>query len=123
MSIFQKGTSRVEIFIHHHSFGVRHPFFGGVTFMLLFTFYFIIDLEHYGLDTCSQDFLQKMGQNMANLFFIKQGWSFSGDVWNIRRHRNSIYVPKMGVLVLTPFSHFYTHFLGDLLYFMETTLF
>jgi hypothetical protein len=62
--------------------------------------------------------LQKMGRNMANLFFIKQGWSFFRDVWNIRRHRNSIYVPKMGVLVLTHFSHFYTHFFGDLLYFL-----
>ena len=58
------------------------------------------------------NFSQKMGQNMANLFFIKQGWSFSGDVWNIRRNQNSIYVPKMGVLVLTPFLIFIPTFWG-----------
>jgi hypothetical protein len=41
-----------------------------------------------------------------------------GDVLNIRRHQNSIYVPKMGVLVLTLFSRFYTRFFGDLSYFL-----
>jgi hypothetical protein len=58
-----------------------------------------------------------MGRNLANIFFVKQGWTFSGDVLNIRRDGNSIYVPKMGVLVLTLFRHFYCPFFGDLLYF------
>ena len=34
MSIFQKGPPRVEIFIHHHSFGVRPPNLAEVTFMI-----------------------------------------------------------------------------------------
>ena len=98
----------------HTSSLFRRPpsLFRGVTFMLCFTFYFIIDLEHYGVDRMFAYFSQKMVQNMANLFFIKQGWSFSGDVWNIRRNQNSIYVPKMGVLVLTPFLIFIPTFWG-----------
>jgi hypothetical protein len=58
-----------------------------------------------------------MGRNLANVFFIKQGWVFLGDVLNIRRDGNSIYVPKIRVLVLTSFSRFFTSFFGDLLYF------
>ena len=86
--------------------------FCGVTFLLCFTFYFFRDLEHYGVDRVIAYFSQKMGQNLANVFFVKQGWSFSGDVLNIRRDGNSIYVPKMGVLVLTLFSIFLALFLG-----------
>ena len=117
MSIFQKRPPRVEIFIHHHSFSVRPPFFAGLPFCSCLLFNLLYILEHYGLDTKIADFSQKMGRNLANIFFIKQGWPFSGDVSNIRRHGNSIYVPKMGVLVLTFFSHFSCPFFGDLLYF------
>jgi hypothetical protein len=53
-----------------------------------------------------------MGRNLANIFFVKQGWTFSGDVLNIRRDGNSIYVPKMVVLVLTFFLIFLARFLG-----------
>jgi hypothetical protein len=74
--------------------------------LLCFIFYFFRDLEHYGVDRVIAYFSQKMGQNLANVFFVKQGRPFSGDVLNIRRHQNSIYVPKMGVLVLTLFSRF-----------------
>ena len=70
------------------------------------------------MDRVNAEISQKMGQNLANVFFIKQGWYFSGDVLNIRRQQNSIYVPKMGVLVLTLFSRFYTRFFGDLSYFL-----
>jgi hypothetical protein len=62
MSIFEKGTSRVEIFIHHHSFGVRPPFFAGLPFCSYLLFYFIRDLEHYGVDKSSQTFRKRWGE-------------------------------------------------------------
>jgi hypothetical protein len=80
--------------------------------LLCFTFYFFRDLEHYGVDRVLAEISQKMGQNLANVFFVKQGRPLSGDVLNIRRHQNSIYVPKMGVLVLTFFHVFGPVFLG-----------
>jgi hypothetical protein len=88
MSIFQKRPPRVEIFIHHHSFGVRPPFFAGLPFCSCLLFNLLYILEHYGLDTKIADFSQKMGRNLANVFFVKQGWPFSGDVLNIRRDGN-----------------------------------
>ncbi len=93
------------------------PFSRGYLYALIyFLFYYIFRALWCGYMIA--DFSQKMGRNLANLFFIKQGWTFSGDVWNIHRQQNSIYVPKMRVIVLTHFSRFYTHFLGDLLYFL-----
>ena len=68
-------------------------------------------------------FLQKMGRIPGNLFSQKQGWRIFGDVLNTRRDRYSIYVPKMGVLVFTLFRHFLAHFLGDLLYFIDSGFF
>jgi hypothetical protein len=46
--------------------------------LLCFTFLFFRDLEHYGVDRVIAEISQKMGQNLANVFFIKQGWYFSG---------------------------------------------
>jgi hypothetical protein len=120
MSIFQKRPPRVEIFIHHHSFSIRPPFLAGLPFCSCLLFNLLYILEHYGLDTKIADFSQKMGRNLANIFFIKQGWPFSGDVSNIRHYRNSIYVPKMGVLVLTFFLIFLALFLGIFCIFVLT---
>jgi hypothetical protein len=64
-----------------------------------------------------------MGQILGNIFSQKQGWRIFGDVLNTPRDQNSIYVPKMGVFVFTLFRHFFTHFLGDLLYFIKSDVF
>jgi hypothetical protein len=68
MSIFEKRPPRVEIFIHHHSFGVRPPFLAGLPFLLLFTFYFIRDLEHYGVDKSSHTFRKRWGETWRTPF-------------------------------------------------------
>jgi hypothetical protein len=78
MSNFEKGPPRVEISIHHHSFGVRPPDFARLP--LCFKNIKILEYkqEHYLVERIIAGFLLKMGQNMANVFFVKQGWLFSG---------------------------------------------
>jgi len=77
MSNFEKGPPRVEISIHHHSFGVRPPYF--VRLPLCFKNIKNLEYkqEHYLGEIMFAYYLQKMGQNMANVFFVKQGWLFS----------------------------------------------
>ena len=117
MSIFEKRPRELKFLYIITYFGIRLPNLAILPLCFVLLFYFIRDLEHYAVNIKIADISQIWGRNLANLFFIKQGWSFSGDVLNILRHENSIYVPKVGVLVWTLFYHFYTHFFGDLLYF------
>jgi hypothetical protein len=67
----------------------------------------------------SREYFAKDGCELWERLFRKQGWSFFGDVLNTRRQRNPNHVPKWGYLVLAHFSHFFVHFLGDLLYFFS----
>jgi hypothetical protein len=53
MSIFQKWPPRVEIFIHHHLFGVRAALFAGVSLPVWchIEYLFIIVTNHYAADS------------------------------------------------------------------------
>jgi hypothetical protein len=83
MSNFEKRPPRVEISIHHHSFGVRPPNLARLP--LCFKNIKILEYkrEHYLAERIIAGFLLKMGKNMANVFFVKQGWVCLGDVFNI----------------------------------------
>ena len=78
MSNFEKRPPRVEIFIHHHSFGVHPPHFARLPLCFKNIKKLEYKQEHYLAERIIAGFLLKMGQNTANVFFVKQGWLFSG---------------------------------------------
>ena len=120
MSFFENRVRDLKFLYIITSSASALPIFRG--YLLSFVYFFIL-LQNDCIMLrigCNAYFLQKMGQILGNLFSQKQGWRIFGDVLNTPRDRYSIYVPKMGVLVFTLFHHFLAHFLGDLLYFIES---
>ncbi len=117
MSIFQKGTSRVEIFIHHHSFGVRHPFFAGYLYALIyFLFYYRFRALWCGYMIAG--LFAKNGAKLGEPLFHKTRMVVFGGCLEYSPQSKFNLCPQNGGSCFDPFLQFLYPFFGDLLYFV-----
>ena len=71
MSNFEKGPPRVEIFIHHHSFGVRPPNLVDVTFMIYKPKKYIIQIRALSSGANTREVFIKDGAKHGERLFRK----------------------------------------------------
>ena len=99
------------------------PFSRGVPFIICLLFYFIIEWLHYAANRAERVFFAKDGANLGEPIFAKTGMADFRGCFEYPPRPIFDLCPKMRGSCFHLFRHFLAHFLGDLLYFIESGFF
>ena len=120
MSFFQKRVRDLKFLYIITSSASALPIFAGVPFIICLLFYFIIEWLHYAANRAERVFFAKDGANLGEPLFAKTGMADFRGCFEYSPRPIFDLCPKMRGSCFHLFRHFLAHFLGDLLYFIES---
>ena len=120
MSFFENRVRDLKFLYIITSSASALPIFAGVPFTICLLFYFIIEWLHYAANSAERVFFAKDRANLGEPLFAKTGMADFRGCFEYAPRPIFNLCPKNGGLCFRLFRHFLAHFLGDLLYFIES---